>query len=566
MTETKKKLIEAAISLINEAIDTKTSLNKLCVEKGRVRNFIANMVWELRESEVPQSTETEEIVLIQTFLSLYDKYLNLKQSISKEFKSLDRPDIQTENLLDKSSFLVDYNAYKDDSYDDLFKGELIRNGEEFTLSDGKTVMNKISEYSYRIKIRNKPDLVGSLSREEMETIYRSYSNLYGAGLTRRAVSRMFPTIDYDNFVRILRAFNITKTSHPVAPHTIEECSTEETARIIYTNKEHDVLKKLDQESDKVTAKNLAEAQKEILRLKKLIHSWDTMGNQIILEDVIPFEITKKETNGENALIVYLSDMHVGAQTKSDSIYENNYDSEVFNSRLRATCDEITHQYEIFGRFDKLIICNLGDSLDGYNAETTRGGHKLPQNMDNKEQFNVYVNGMLRFFETVHSIDVANTIEYMCVGDSNHDGDFGWAANKTIEAYLNVKYPGMNARVFGKFIEFFKYGIHTFVLTHGKDKEDKAYGFPLTLNDKTEVYINEYLHNNNINSDFTHVISGDLHQTSIGYAKRFRYKKVSSLYGSSKWIHTNFGNTKAAVDFEIVPKDSGIILEGRLNLA
>ena len=53
---------------------------------------------------------------------------------------------------------------------------------------------------------------------------------------------------------------------------------------------------------------------------------------------------------------------------------------------------------------------------------------------------------------------------------------------------------------------------------------------------------------------------------VNASLRFRYKKVSSLYGSSKWIHTNFGNTKAAVDFEIVPKDSGIILEGRLNLA
>jgi hypothetical protein len=565
MTETKKKLIEAAISLINEAIDTKTSLNKLCVQKGRVRNFIANMVWEYKESEVPSSDNQDDIILIQTFLTIYDKYLSLKQTLSNEHKSLDKPELIKENRLDKSSFLVDYDAYTDDSYDDLFKGEMVRNGEEFTLSDGKTVMNKISEYSYRIKIRNKPDLIGSLSREEMETIYRSYSNLYGAGLTRRAVSRMFPTIDYDDFIRILRAFNITKTSHPVAPHTIEESSTDEIAKIIYTNKEHDVLKKLDQESGKVTAKNLSDAQKEILRLKKLIHGWETMGNQLILNDIIPFEITKKETKSDNALIVYLSDMHVGAQTLDESIYENTYNSEEFNKRLRATCDEITRQYEIFGRFDKVIICNLGDSLDGYNAQTTRGGHKLPQNMTNKEQFEIFVKGMLSFFETLHNIDVANSIDYICVGDSNHDGDFGWAANKTIETYLNQRYPGMNARVFNKFIEYFKYGVHTFILTHGKDKEDKAYGFPLTLNDKTEVYINEYLHNNNINSEYTHVISGDLHQTCIGYAKRFRYKKVSSLYGSSKWIHTNFGNTKAAVDFEIVPKDNGIILEGRLTL-
>jgi hypothetical protein len=154
---------------------------------------------------------------------------------------------------------------------------------------------------------------------------------------------------------------------------------------------------------------------------------------------------------------------------------------------------------------------------------------------------------------------------MCVGDANHDGDFGYIANRAIEIWLNARFPQMNTEIYTKFIEHFNYGEHTFILTHGKDKEDKKFGLPLVLNDKTELYFEDYINNKSISNKYIHVISGDLHQTSINYGKRFRYKKVSSLYGSSKWIHTNFGNTKAGVDFEIVPKCDSVILEGRLTL-
>jgi hypothetical protein len=154
---------------------------------------------------------------------------------------------------------------------------------------------------------------------------------------------------------------------------------------------------------------------------------------------------------------------------------------------------------------------------------------------------------------------------MCVGDANHDGDFGYLTNKALQIYLDIKYPDMNVRVFEKFIEAFDYGVHTFILSHGKDKEDKKFGFPLNLDAKVENFFHDFLFTHNINNDFCHIVSGDLHQTSVNYGKRFRYKKVASMYGSSKWIHNNFGNTKAAVDYEIVPKNNGSILEGRIVL-
>ena len=552
MTEQRLNTINLATSLITEAINTEISLNTLCVNKGRRRNFVANLIWELRNGDVPE--DKSEIDIITNLLSLYDEYLENKARVSPEMETLDNYD----------DLIVEYDNDDSEEYDERSVGEVIRGGDEFLLFDGRKVQ-KIISYKYNVKIKNRPDLEGEFTREEMDTVYRLYSNMDGAGLTQRVVSRYFPTLTFVDFKRILRAFNITKSSHPFAPHVLEENPLETVIDIVQRNKENNYFKKFEEERGKNAEKSYIEILKELSELKAKMSDWKGMINKVVLDDIVPFRIELKPTKNENALVVYLSDMHVGAETKKDSLYNNHYDKEEFNNRLRKTVSEIVNQYEIFGRFDRLIICNLGDSLDGFNGGTTRGGHGLPQNMDNKGQYNTFVNGMITFFETLYNLDLANAIDYNCVGDANHDGDFGYVANRTLEVYFNVKYPEMKVNIFEKYIENFTYGLHTFILLHGKDKEDNKHGLPLDLNDKVETYFNDYIHNASIDSKFIHVVSGDLHQTSINYAKRFRYKKVSSLYGCSKWIQTNFGNSKAAVDFEIVPKYSGTILEGRLML-
>jgi len=122
---------------------------------------------------------------------------------------------------------------------------------------------------------------------------------------------------------------------------------------------------------------------------------------------------------------------------------------------------------------------------------------------------------------------------------------------------------MITNIFNKFIETFNYGDHTFIMCHGKDKEDMKNGFPLELNSKTESYFQNFIADRNILTPYVHVVVGDLHQSLRSYGKRFRWKRVASMYGSSGWIQTNFGDTKPAVDFEIIPKNSNNILEGRV---
>ena len=59
------------------------------------------------------------------------------------------------------------------------------------------------------------------------------------------------------------------------------------------------------------------------------------------------------------------------------------------------------------------------------------------------------------------------------------------------------------------------------------------------------------------------VKGDLHQSSTTYGRRFTYKSVGSLFGSSEWIHKNFGNTLACTDYSIV--DGAKIIDGRIVL-
>jgi hypothetical protein len=81
------------------------------------------------------------------------------------------------------------------------------------------------------------------------------------------------------------------------------------------------------------------------------------------------------------------------------------------------------------------------------------------------------------------------------------------------------------------------------------------GLPLVLNPKVENVLADYIRINKLEEYNVSFISGDLHQSAETYAKNFRYKKVLSQYGSSKWMHTNFGSGQPGLSSEVYVKDS-----------
>jgi hypothetical protein len=535
------KRVKKAYELLTDALKKGVSVPDYLRSKGYSHAYVRNLASDLRKFNEDELS-SEEL----QFMEVYSQQLTTKKPT--------KVTTLQENLTPEEIELVKYDAFTDDNYDDRSYGDSLRENSDDVFIDpitGKPV-TRITRYFYCIKIKGEADLTGYLTRDEMDMVYRLYSNLDGAGLTVRAVSRHFNTLTYRDFKRILRAFNITKQSIPVAPHVLEEETDDKLMKIIFGNKENLILKKLELERGKYVESLLKETQRELVDLKENKRWVEEVIRSVSIKDVIPFTIDKKEIRNEKALMVYLSDQHVGADN-TGSLYPNHYDEKVFNERLQKTLAEIATQVDTFGIFDRIIICNLGDALDGYNGQTTRGGHKLPQNLDNKGQFDVYVKGMLSFFDALHTLNGANHIDYYCVSQDNHSGSFGYVANRTLEMVFNVKYPEMKVKVFDKFINFFTYGDHAFMLTHGKDDSDRKYGLPLILDMKTELYINEYIDNYRPSGRYLHLIKGDLHQSAVQFGKRFRYKNVASQFGSSKWIHNNFGNTPSAVDMEVVYK-------------
>lgn len=287
--------------------------------------------------------------------------------------------------------------------DDVSEIEYIRNAE-----------GKIIYYSYKIFIKNKLPLAGTLTREEMNSIYRLYS-YYGASLTQRQISRFFSELSLVDFKRILRAFNITKASAPFAPHLIEEKSQEELLEIQLREKENDFLRKLEEENVRNTEKLLKKYAQENLELKTQINDKKQFIKELFSES-INFDLPKANPSTTNSsdtdIIIVLSDLHIGAYNeKYGYIKLEDYNEEEITRRLNKIISNLESSY------NSITICNLGDSVDSYNKQTTRGGHDLPTVISNKEQSLMYLKIMFNFFSQL--LPYSQNIQYVCVGESNH---------------------------------------------------------------------------------------------------------------------------------------------------
>ena len=408
---------------------------------------------------------------------------------------------------------------------------------------------KIIQYNFSVNIRDKAPLTGHFTRDEMSLIYRLYSS-YGSNITQREVSRFFPEYSLCDFKRILRTFNITKASAPFPQHIIEENDKATLLDMQFREKENDFLKSYEADKVRQMDQQLKKYMKENYDLKNQIQSFSNIN----LNLTGGVSVTPKPSNSKKDLFIYLSDMHIGASVGENSLYNNTYDAKEVQNRLNKIYNTV---YNTDG-YDSIIVCNIGDSLDGEYNQTTRGGHYLPQNMDEKQQIKCFLESMYGFFTNLSTIP-HNEIKYYAVGESNHGGVYEYASQIALSKVLDT--INVKSTVWDKFIGHFIHKGHTYICSHGKDNKDMFKNWPLTLNDKTEGIINEYMDINNIST--ATVIKGDLHQSAITYGKRFTYRSVGSMFGSSGWIMKNFGNTHAACDYSIVDENQS--LDGRIIL-
>jgi len=268
-------------------------------------------------------------------------------------------------------------------------------------------------------------------------------------------------------------------------------------------------------------------------------------------------ITKLPNKSDKALIVWVSDEHVGAAVK-DELYQNEWNKTEYFKRKSKLIEVVKEQGDLYGSFDKIIVCTLGDTMDGFNGMTTRGGHALVQNMTNKEAIKTYVDVNKVVWDGIVDLGKTDSYELYNIENSNHGG-LGWdaAANLGLEMYLKTKYPSFQVNAIEKIIGSFSYGINDFHITHGKDDIHMKKNYPLHIDPKLEGYIKEYLDENGFKEKTRpqHVVKGDLHQYASQQGRFFSYTNIPSLFGSSGWVMSNIGKGKAGFCYSVVSKGS-----------
>lgn len=271
----------------------------------------------------------------------------------------------------------------------------------------------------------------------------------------------------------------------------------------------------------------------------------------------------KEKKDAKALKVTITDDHVGLEPNpklNGGLFMYEYNADIYRESLSKVFQSILKEFNTHGMFELLLLDNLGDQEDGWDQMTTRGGHRLPQNLSNGEIFEVCVDSKVDLIEKLVNSGVANKIILRTVTNSNHSNEFAYIVNKAIEKIINRMYSSkiVEVETLTKFIEHRSWGNHTWLLCHGKDAQHMFKGLPLILNDKTVNYINEYLDFYNIRSPYIHFEKGDLHQLGYQKVKRFDYRNFMSFAPPSAWQQHNFGDSYSGYSIQVIPKHSNEI--------
>lgn len=416
----------------------------------------------------------------------------------------------------------------------------------------------IISYSYCIFKRNKPSLVGKLTREEMNSVYRLYS-YYGAALTQRVVSRHFPDLSLVDFKRILRAFNITKASAPFAPHMVEEKSIDELREIQLREKENDFLRKAEEDRVKNNETLLRKYAQENIELKERLQGIKNIDFESIINNVdTPYYVKQLPESGKS-LILHLSDVHIGAKVESNSLYDNEWNGVECKRRLQKILEAIP----TFGHLDTLIINLMGDMIDGMDGQTARRDHIMPQNMDNMEQIKTYINLMMWFVKSIYESGVCNNLKIYSVKDGNHDGISGYLSTSLLLSQINLMYPNVYTKIFEDFFGYYEFGGHTWVISHGKDDKHMKRGLPVNLDDKNKAKLYEWLqYKGLLNSKKVHIVKGDLHTENFNSCNLLDYRNVLSLFGASDYSNYNFGRNQYGISYEYFIGDN--LMRGTLE--
>jgi nucleoid DNA-binding protein len=264
----------------------------------------------------------------------------------------------------------------------------------------------------------------------------------------------------------------------------------------------------------------------------------------------PVKIRNQNEKTNKILCLTYTDVHIGMETDSDNtaMYPIEWNSKTVSEVVDKMVDKV-HEY--FYNHEAIHIRDLGDFLDGYNGETTRGGHKLPQNMSNAEAFKVGAKFKIKLAKALSQFGVP--LYFHNVVNDNHSGDFAELLNYHVREVVSYMLPDSEYYIQRKFIEHYNYGIHNFVLSHGKDKKYCKAGLNCRLDKRTSDMIESYFNKKNLSGVITFE-KGDSHVFINDKSKHYNFISHGALSPPSEWVQTNFTGSRQMFSIMEVKKD------------
>ena len=257
-------------------------------------------------------------------------------------------------------------------------------------------------------------------------------------------------------------------------------------------------------------------------------------------DPIDIKTVQNKTETNDFDILTYTDVHIGMDT--DKYKNAMYPIEWNRKEIMKQADAMIEQTILNKSSDILVIDELGDLLDGYNEQTTRGGHKLPQNMGNDAAFDCalefkmrILNGLVRQYKSIFLNNICN---------DNHAGSFGYFVNSAFKSIAEKLYSHVTVTNHRQFINYYSMGKVSFIISHGKDDKSLKFGFKPHLDEKGVKKIDQFCKFNDIYSKYDLVVfkKGDSHQALFDMCSSsdFIYNNYPALSPSSNWIQSNFG--------------------------
>jgi hypothetical protein len=253
-------------------------------------------------------------------------------------------------------------------------------------------------------------------------------------------------------------------------------------------------------------------------------------------------------------LVY-TDVHTGMDASRNglSLYPVEWNGEMLLENIKLMA-EFTIKNK---QSDVLYIDELGDYMDGWDGETTRGGHKLPQNMTNETAFDYGLKAKVLLVDILQSEFKHIVCNNIC--EDNHSGAFGYVVNSAFKSVIEHKYSNVEVHNHRKFLNFYKIQDRMIVLTHGKDARNLKFGFKPQLDPRQIEKIDQFLKNYSIynNCNYITFSKGDSHQCLFDMCSSddFDYFNYPALSPSSEWVQTNFKRGRRGFVLEHI-KDNG----------